>query len=104
MSEASFSKFIRLLAAQQHQHNAQMMGTTTDTNMSNTAFAEMAPDFGAIKAKQNAAWSSGDYAKIGTTLQITGEQVAETTNPAPGSKVLDVAGGNGNATLAFATS
>jgi len=35
------------------------------------------PDFTAIKAKQNAAWSSGDYARIGVTLQITGEELAE---------------------------
>lgn len=60
------------------------------------------PDYSAIKTKQNAAWSSGDYAKIGTTLQITGEKLAEAAEPVPGSKVLDVAGGNGNATLAFA--
>lgn len=61
-----------------------------------------APDYKAIKDKQNAAWSSGDYARIGVTLQITGEELAEATDPAPGSKILDVASGNGNATLAFA--
>jgi len=60
------------------------------------------PDFGAIKAKQNAAWASGDYARIGTTLQIVGETLAEVMNLRPGSSVLDVAAGNGNATLAFA--
>ena len=60
------------------------------------------PDFDAIKAKQNAAWASGDYAVVGTTLQIVGECLAETLDLAPGSKVLDVAAGNGNATLAFA--
>lgn len=61
-----------------------------------------APDFTAIKAKQNAAWASGDYAKIGTTLQIVGENLAEAMDLAPHCKVLDVAAGNGNATLAFA--
>ncbi|MCB1491353.1 MAG: methyltransferase domain-containing protein [Rhodobiaceae bacterium] len=61
-----------------------------------------APDFTAIKAKQNAAWSSGDYAKIGVTLQLSGEQLAEAADPVPGARVLDVAAGNGNATLAFA--
>jgi SAM-dependent methyltransferase len=61
-----------------------------------------APDYDAIKARQNAAWSSGDYARIGTTLQIVGETLAETMDLAPGSRVLDVAAGNGNATLAFA--
>lgn len=60
------------------------------------------PDFDAIKSKQNAAWSSGDYAKIGTTLQIVGESLAEAADLAPDSRVLDVAAGNGNATLAFA--
>lgn len=60
------------------------------------------PDFAQIKSRQNAAWSSGDYSRIGTTLQITGEMLAEAMNLIPGSKVLDVAAGNGNATLAFA--
>ncbi len=61
-----------------------------------------APDFAAIKLKQNAAWTSGDYGRIGSTLQITGEELAEAADLAPGAKVLDVAAGNGNATLAFA--
>lgn len=61
-----------------------------------------APDFTAIKSKQNMAWASGDYAKIGTTLQIVGESLAEAMDLAPGCAVLDVAAGNGNATLAFA--
>ncbi|MEM8795008.1 MAG: class I SAM-dependent methyltransferase [Pseudomonadota bacterium] len=60
------------------------------------------PDFTVIKAKQNAAWASGDYSRIGTTLQLAGEQLAERANLAPGSRVVDVAAGNGNATLAFA--
>lgn len=60
------------------------------------------PDYTAIKTKQNAAWSSGDYRRIGVTLQITGEELAEAADVAPGSKILDVAAGNGNATMAFA--
>ena len=64
--------------------------------------ATLTPDYRAIKAKQNAAWESGDYAKIGTTLQIVGEELAEAADLTPGSQVLDVAAGNGNATLAFA--
>ncbi|MEM7302770.1 MAG: methyltransferase domain-containing protein [Pseudomonadota bacterium] len=64
--------------------------------------AHTTPVYSAIKTKQNAAWSSGDYAKIGTTLQITGEELAEAVGPVAGAQVLDVAGGNGNATLAFA--
>ena len=60
------------------------------------------PDYDTIKSKQNAAWSSGDYAKIGVTLQIVGEQLAETMDLVPDARVLDVAAGNGHATLAFA--
>ncbi|MGE0769440.1 MAG: class I SAM-dependent methyltransferase [Hyphomicrobiaceae bacterium] len=60
------------------------------------------PDYGAIKSKQNAAWASGDYARIGITLQIVGETLAEAMDIDPRAKVLDVAAGNGNATLAFA--
>jgi len=60
------------------------------------------PDLKAIKAKQQGAWSSGDYAVIGTTLQIVGEQLAEAMDLRAGQTVLDVAAGNGNATLAAA--
>ena len=60
------------------------------------------PAYGTIKTDQNAAWSSGDCRKIGVTLQITGEELAEAADVAPGSTVLDVAAGNGNTTLAFA--
>ncbi len=56
----------------------------------------------AVKAKQHVAWSSGDYAVIGTTLQIVGERLAEALDLRPGERVLDVAAGNGNATLAAA--
>jgi len=59
-------------------------------------------DLDALKAKQQAAWSSGDYALIGTTLQIVGEQLCETLDLRSGAKVLDVAAGNGNVTLAAA--
>jgi ubiquinone/menaquinone biosynthesis C-methylase UbiE len=61
-----------------------------------------APSLTAIKAKQQAAWSSGNYAVIGRTLQIVGEQLAEAMDLRAGQTVLDVAAGNGNATLAAA--
>jgi ubiquinone/menaquinone biosynthesis C-methylase UbiE len=67
-----------------------------------TTVATPTPDYSAIKARQNAAWASGDYARIGVTLQIVGESLAETMDLRPGASVLDVAAGNGNATLAFA--
>jgi ubiquinone/menaquinone biosynthesis C-methylase UbiE len=59
-------------------------------------------DLAAIKGRQQAAWSSGDYAVIGTTLQIVGESLAEAVDIHWGERVLDVAAGNGNATLAAA--
>ena len=60
------------------------------------------PDFAAIKARQQAVWASGDYAVIGTTLQIVGETLCEAVDLRAGETVLDVAAGNGNATLAAA--
>jgi SAM-dependent methyltransferase len=59
-------------------------------------------DYPAIKARQKAAWASGDYSRIGTMLQIVGENLAETMDLAPGATALDVAAGNGNVTLALA--
>ncbi len=44
------------------------------------------PDLGAVKAKQQGAWASGDYAVVGTTLQIVGEQLCETMDLRPGSR------------------
>lgn len=61
-----------------------------------------APDYTAIKAKQNATWATGDYAVVGTTLQIVGERLCEAVDIRAGERVLDVAAGNGNATLAAA--
>lgn len=60
------------------------------------------PDFAAIKGRQQAAWASGDYARIGTTLQIVGERLAEALDLPAGATALDVAAGNGNVTLALA--
>jgi ubiquinone/menaquinone biosynthesis C-methylase UbiE len=64
--------------------------------------APAATDLAALKNRQQAAWASGDYALIGTTLQLVGEQLAEACNVCAGDRVLDVAAGNGNATLAAA--
>lgn len=60
------------------------------------------PDYRTIKQRQHDVWASGDYAVIGTTLQIVGENLCEAVDLRAGSKVLDVAAGNGNATLAAA--
>src|SRR5919197_6019445 len=61
-----------------------------------------APDLTAVKAKQQATWASGDYAVVGTTLQIVGENLCEAVDLRSNQRVLDVAAGNGNATLAAA--
>ena len=67
-----------------------------------TATPQVQPDFEAMKTRQHGAWSSGDYAVVGTTLQIVGEELCEALDLRSGQKVLDVAAGNGNVTLAAA--
>ena len=60
------------------------------------------PDIASLKARQHSAWSSGDYAVVGSTLQIVGEELCEALDLRAGQRVLDVAAGNGNASLAAA--
>jgi ubiquinone/menaquinone biosynthesis C-methylase UbiE len=60
------------------------------------------PEWSPIKSRQQAAWASGDFAVIGTTLQIVGETLCEALDLRAGQRVLDVAAGNGNAALAAA--
>lgn len=67
-----------------------------------TSNASPAIDLAAVKTRQQAAWSTGNYAVVGTTLQIVGEDLCEALDLRAGSRVLDVAAGNGNATLAAA--
>jgi ubiquinone/menaquinone biosynthesis C-methylase UbiE len=74
------------------------MTTTTQDRVATAT----APSIPAIKAKQQAMWASGDFAVIGTTLQIVGELLCEAIDLRAGAQVLDVAAGNGNATLAAA--
>jgi len=71
---------------------------TTTTAVRQTATPELA----ALKSRQQVAWSSGNYAVVGTTLQIVGEQLCEAMDLRAGSKVLDVAAGNGMVSLAAA--
>jgi len=59
-------------------------------------------DLAAVKGRQQIAWSAGDYAVVGTTLQIVGESLCEALDLRGAERVLDVAAGNGNATLAAA--
>ncbi len=60
------------------------------------------PDYAAIKQRQQATWASGDFAIIGVTLQIVGESLAEAADIRSNERVIDLAAGNGNATLAAA--
>ncbi len=74
----------------------------TVTDRSPAAPALSAADLDTIKAKQRATWGTGDYSIVGTTLQIVGESLCEAVDLRAGSKVLDVAAGNGNCSLAAA--
>lgn len=60
------------------------------------------PDYAAIKQRQQATWASGDFAVVGVTLQIVGETLAEAADIRAGERVIDIAAGNGNASLAAA--
>ncbi|MDZ7678011.1 MAG: class I SAM-dependent methyltransferase [Acidimicrobiales bacterium] len=70
---------------------------STDTTSTDTS-----TDFATVKQRQQSSWSAGDYARIGVTLQIVGERLAESVEVVAGSRVLDAAAGNGNAALAAA--
>src|SRR5437764_8438247 len=76
--------------------------TATQANSAHADSAPPAPDLAALKTRQQPAWSSGNYAIVGSTLQIVGEQLCEALDLRSGSKVLDVAAGNGMASLAAA--
>ena len=71
-------------------------------DLSKTTSPVAAPDFAAIKKRQQATWSAGDYAVVGITLQLVGERLCEAVDLRAGERVIDVAAGNGNATLAAA--
>jgi ubiquinone/menaquinone biosynthesis C-methylase UbiE len=66
------------------------------------AMTQPTPDLAALKSRQQVAWASGDYSVIGARLQIVGESLCEALDLRSGEKVLDIAAGNGNATLAAA--
>ena len=70
--------------------------------MSNLAETRNLVDYEAIKAKQQVTWGSGNYAAIGSTIQLVGELLCESAELVSGSQVLDVAAGNGNSSLAAA--
>jgi ubiquinone/menaquinone biosynthesis C-methylase UbiE len=64
--------------------------------------SEPAIDLEAVKTRQQATWASGDFGRIGVSLQIVGESLCEAVDLLATETVLDVAAGNGNATLAAA--
>jgi SAM-dependent methyltransferase len=55
-----------------------------------------------IKQRQQAAWASGDYAAVGSRFPLIAELLCEAVDLRAGERVLDVACGNGNASLAAA--
>ena len=67
-----------------------------------TASQHAMPDFESIKTRQQATWATGDFGRIGVRLQIVGEALCEAVDLRAGEQVLDVAAGNGNASLAAA--
>jgi ubiquinone/menaquinone biosynthesis C-methylase UbiE len=75
---------------------------TTQTRATDAQAAAPQPDLKAIKTRQQATWASGDFGIVGTTLQIVGESLCEAVDLHAGESVLDVAAGNGNASLAAA--
>lgn len=79
-----------------------MIQTAQNTSYSPVQPAPAPLDLEALKTRQRAMWATGDFSIIGTTLQIVGEDLCEAADLAAGSQVLDVACGNGNATLAAA--
>jgi ubiquinone/menaquinone biosynthesis C-methylase UbiE len=79
-----------------------MIPIASDTDRSPAAPTLSDAGLEAIKARQRATWAAGDYSVVGTTLQIVGESLCEAVDLRAGSKVLDVAAGNGNCSLAAA--
>lgn len=75
---------------------------TALATITSTTTITPSPDYSAIKTRQQSTWAAGDYAVVGTTLQIVGETLCEAVDLTAGTRVLDVAAGNGNATLAAA--
>jgi SAM-dependent methyltransferase len=60
------------------------------------------PDLAAVKARQQVAWSSGDFGVVATRIVLVAEQLCETADLHAGWRVLDVATGSGNAAIAAA--
>jgi SAM-dependent methyltransferase len=59
-------------------------------------------DLAAVKARQQAAWASGDFSQVASRIVWVAEQLVEVADVQAGDRVLDVATGSGNAALAAA--
>ena len=79
-----------------------MLNKIVPAAAANNPLTGLLTGFNPVKTRQQAAWASGDFAVVGTTLQIVGEELCEALDLRAGQKVLDVAAGNGNAALAAA--
>jgi SAM-dependent methyltransferase len=62
------------------------------------------PDLNAIRARQQKTWASGDFAVVASRIVLASEHLADVMDLHAGWRVLDVACGSGNATLAAARS
>jgi ubiquinone/menaquinone biosynthesis C-methylase UbiE len=60
------------------------------------------PDLAAVKARQQQAWASGDFAVVAARIVLVAEQLCDTADLHAGWRVLDVATGSGNAAIAAA--
>lgn len=67
-----------------------------------TATTPPAPDLVAIKSRQQQTWSSGDYHVIATRIAPMAELLCDAADLRAGDRVLDIACGSGNATIAAA--
>ncbi|MGE5764831.1 MAG: class I SAM-dependent methyltransferase [Mycobacterium leprae] len=60
------------------------------------------PDLSGVKARQQKTWASGDFAVVASRIVLVSELLADAADLRAGWRVLDVACGSGNATLAAA--
>jgi len=67
-----------------------------------TSDAAAASSLEAVKAKQQAAWASGDYSVVAAQIMPMAENLIDAADMPAGARVLDVAGGSGNAAIAAA--
>lgn len=105
MADKAAPNFAAAAPAQHDKHNSidrPMESTLMDISAATLDSTPGLAQFAALKVRQRGVWSSGDYAVVGTTLQIVGEELCEAVDLRAGEKVLDVAAGNGNASLAAA--